>query len=156
NALTRYGVWDALREKGFSNPKLIIKSIDPFRQTVRIITDAAADETEDNILCELRVFDAHLDANCPLTGKRFEVDALVIDWLTFQNPKAAFTDHRPKLPGQKYPGLGIMKTSMRAIIDLAKQINKEAVVNIPEYYHNAVLYQPAFQFFSAYVEGRFR
>ncbi|HJZ10771.1 MAG TPA: hypothetical protein VJ521_01390, partial [Acidobacteriota bacterium] len=62
---------------------------------------------------------------------------------------------RPQLPGQKYPGLGIMRISMTAIIDLAKQIGKEAVINIPEYYHNAVLYHPAFRFFSAYVEGRF-
>ncbi|PWT93921.1 MAG: hypothetical protein C5B54_01000, partial [Acidobacteria bacterium] len=60
------------------------------------------------------------------------------------------------LPGQKYPGLGIMRISMTVIVDLAKQIGKEAVVNIPEYYHNAVLYEPEFRFFSAFVEGRFQ
>ncbi len=49
-----------------------------------------------------------------------------------------------------------MRTSLRAILSLAKQIGKQAVVNIPEYYHNAVLYSPAFHFFNANVEGRFR
>src|SRR5262249_9140942 len=49
-----------------------------------------------------------------------------------------------------------MRTAMHAILDMARQIGKQAVVNIPEYYHNAVLYSPSFKFFSPYVEGRFQ
>lgn len=155
HALTDYGVWKALHEKGYPAPGLIIRSRDPFRQTLKILTERNAPEDEDHLLCELRVFDAHLKGSCPLTGAPFELDALVIDWLNFQNPRGSFTPDRPQLPGQMYPGLGIMRICMTAIIDLAKQIGKEAVINIPEYYHNAVLYHPAFRFFSAYVEGRF-
>jgi len=154
-ALSDYGVWKALEEKGYAEPQLVIRSTDPFRQTLKIFTEPDAPEDEDHLLCELRVFDAHLSGPCPLTGKTFEVDALVIDWLNFQNPRAAFTREKPRLPGQVYPGLGILRLSMHAILDLAKQTGKEAVINIPEYYHNAVLYHPAFRFFSAYVQGRF-
>lgn len=44
---------------------------------------------------------------------------------------------------------------MTAILDFAKQIGKEAVVNIPEYYHNAALYWPSFRFFSPQAEGEY-
>lgn len=154
-ALEHYEVWTVLKEKGFPNPKLVLRGIDPYRQSLKILTSQDAPEDEEHLLCELRVFDAYLKGPCPITNTTFEMDALVIDWLTFQNPNAPITPDRALLPGQKYPGLGIMRICMRAIIDLAKQIGKEAVINIPEYYHNAVLYRPAFRFFSAYVEGRF-
>jgi hypothetical protein len=155
DALKDYQVWDYLAEKGFKNPRLLIRSIDPFRQTVKILDDVSSAETEDHTLCELRVFDAHLKGPCPATTEIIEIDALVIDWLVFQNPRATFSPQRPRLPGQKFPGLGIMSESMRAILDLAKQTGKEAVINIPEYYHNAVLYK-RFCFFSPFVEGRFQ
>jgi hypothetical protein len=155
-ALKNYSVWKKLADKGFTDPSLVIRSIDPFRQAVKILDSSGSKENEDHILCELRVFDAHLKGPCPISDEIFEIDALVIDWLVFQNPRAQFTPSRPRLPGQKYPGLGIMRPCMTAILDLARETGKQAVVNIPEYYHNAVLYQPAFRFFSPFVEGRFR
>jgi hypothetical protein len=155
-ALKDYGVWKALADKGYPNAHLVIRSLDPFRQAVKIIDTPESPENEDHILCELRVFDARLKGPCPVTDEIYEVDALIIDWLIFQDPRAEFTQQRPRLPGQKYPGLGIMRPCMRAILDLARQTGKQAVVNIPEYYHNAVLYQPAFRFFSPLVEGRFQ
>ena len=143
SALSDYGVWKALADHGYAHPVIQIRSIDAFRQRLKILPYAGAPETEDSLLCELRVFDAWLKGPCPVTGKTFEVDALVIDWLVFQNPKGTFGPDRPRLPGQKYPGLGIMRLAMHAILDMARQIGKQAVVNIPEYYHNAVLYSPA-------------
>jgi len=154
-ALSQNGVLQALNDRGYPMPKMTIRSIDPFRQTLKIFSSIEAPEDDEHLLCELRVFDAHLKGPCPLTGKPFEVDALVIDWLNFQNPNGKFSPDKPRLPGQRYPGLGIMRISMSAILDLARQIGKEAVINIPEYYHNAVLYRPAFHFFSAFVQGRF-
>lgn len=154
-ALKENGVWKRLQEKGFAQPKLTIRSIDPFRQRLRIHAAEKGPETDENLLCELRVFDARLKGTNPLDGTPYQMDALVIDWLVFQNPRAAFHPGRQKLPGQSYPGLGILRIAMGVILDLAKQIGKEAVVNIPEYYHNAVLYHPAFRFFLPEIEGKF-
>jgi hypothetical protein len=155
DALVDYGVWRELERKGYPNAHLTIRSIDPFRQIIKIATSKEAPENEESLLCELRLFDAWLK-NPDANGIQFEFDALVIDWLLFQNPGASFTSKRPPLPGQKYPGLGIMRTCMTAILDFAKQTGKEAVVAIPEYYHNAVLYKPHFRFFSPEIEGRFQ
>jgi hypothetical protein len=155
-ALKDYGVLEQLAQKGFPEPKVIIRSIDPFRQSVKLIESKTTPEDEDHMLCELRVFDAHVKGLCPASGDMLDMNTLVIDWLVFQNPRAQFSPERPQLPGQKYPGLGIMRPAMQAILDLARQTGKEAVINIPEYYHNAVLYSEAFHFFSPFVEGRFR
>jgi len=155
-ALKDYGVMEQLSAKGFPEPKVVIRSMDPFRQSVKLFESKTSSEDEDHMLCELRVFDAHVKGLCPGSGETIDMDTLVIDWLVFQNPRAEFSPERPQLPGQKYPGLGIMRTSMQAILDLARQTGKEAVINIPEYYHNAVLYSAAFHFFSPFVEGRFR
>lgn len=154
-ALKENGVWGMLREKGFPDPKLTIQSIDPFRQRLRMHAHKNSPETEENLLCELRVFDARLKGENPLDGAAYEMDALVIDWLVFQNPRAKFHPNKQKLPGQNYPGLGILRIAMSVILNLAKQIGKDAVVNIPEYYHNAVLYHPGFRFFLPEVEGKF-
>jgi hypothetical protein len=154
-ALKDYGVMKHLSEKGFPNPKLVIRSMDPFRQSVKLFESKTSPEDEDHMLCELRVFDAHVKGLCPASGDTLDMDTLVVDWLVFQNPRAEFSPERPRLPGQKYPGLGIMRSCMTAILDLARQTGKEAVINIPEYYHNAILYSAAFHFFSPFVEGRF-
>jgi hypothetical protein len=155
-ALKDYGVMEQLSKKGFPEPKIVIRSMDPFRQSVKLFESKTSPEDEDHMLCELRVFDAHVKGLCPASGDMMEMDTLVVDWLVFQNPRAKFSPERPKLPGQKYPGLGIMRSCMQAILDLARQTGKEAVINIPEYYHNAVLYSAGFHFFSPFVEGRFR
>ena len=151
-ALKDYGVMELLSQKGFTNPKLIIRSMDPFRQSVKLFESKTSPEDEDHMLCELRVFDAHVKGLCPGSGDTMEMDTLVVDWLVFQNPRAKFSAERQKLPGQKYPGLGIMRPCMQAILDLARQTGKEAVINIPEYYHNAVLYSAGFHFFSPFVK----
>jgi len=154
-ALKNYGVLQQLKEKGFPQPRILIRSIDPFRQTLKILSSPDAPEEDPYLLCELRLFDTWLKNPALEELLEIEFDALVIDWLLFQNPKATFSPERPRLPGQQYPGLGIMRSSMTAILDFAKQIGKEAVVNIPEYYHNAALYWPSFRFFSPHAEGEF-
>ncbi len=105
DALTGYGVWKTLADQGYPAPNLTIHSLDPFRQRLRIIAAADVPETDDTLLCDLHLYETWLKGTCPVTGKLFEFDALIIDWLVFQNPNASFRPDRPPLPGQRYPGL---------------------------------------------------
>ncbi len=81
---------------------------------------------------------------------------LLIEWLALQDPKAAFTDERPRLPGQVYPGLG----GLRAVHDLlsvfARSGRHDALVDVPEYYHAAAIYSPHYYFFSPQAAGEIK
>lgn len=80
---------------------------------------------------------------------------LSIHWLSLQDPSREFTPERPKLPGQRYPGLGLARPIIERILLWATQWGKDGVLNLPEYYHNAVFYSPIFKFLSPVRQGRF-
>jgi hypothetical protein len=84
------------------------------------------------------------------------VSVLAIHWLSMQDPRAPFTKARPRLPGQRHPGLGLGRELMLRIHQWAASWGKDALVNFPEYYHNAVFYSELYRFASPPREGRFQ
>src|SRR5262245_29464235 len=76
-ALKEYGEMEQLSQKGFAAPKIVIRSMDPFRQSVKLYESKSSPEDEDHMLCELRVFDAHVKGLCPTSGDTIEMDTLV-------------------------------------------------------------------------------
>lgn len=86
----------------------------------------------------------------------FEVlSVLAIRWLALQDPRAHFTPDRPPLPGQRFPGLGLARPLILRLHAWAKAWGKDALVNFPEYFHNAVLYSQAYRFVSPLCQGGF-
>ncbi|MBW2675064.1 MAG: hypothetical protein JRD89_16905 [Deltaproteobacteria bacterium] len=69
-----------------------------------------------------------------------------IDWITLQNPLADFTPERPRLPGQKYPGLGIFHEVMEVFYAVARRLHLDALLLVVDHFHNAVIYKPSFFF----------
>ncbi len=88
----------------------------------------------------------------PPDGSR--IKALIWDWLSHQHPLGRFTPERPPLPGQEFPGLGIFRPSLELMLTWVKKLELDAIVNIPEYFHNAVLYSSAFHFITPELQGR--
>jgi hypothetical protein len=80
---------------------------------------------------------------------------LTIRWLALQHPKGHFTRERPRLPGQRYPGLGLAKAVVLRLLRWARAWGKDGLANVPQYYHNAVFYSPIFRFLSAVEQGVF-
>lgn len=86
----------------------------------------------------------------------FEVlSVLAIRWLAMQDPRARFAPDRPPLPGQRFPGLGLARPLILRIHAWAKAWGKDALVNFPEFFHNAVLYSPLYRFVSPARQGTF-
>ena len=83
------------------------------------------------------------------------LSVLAIRWLALQDPQAHFTHDRPPLPGQRFPGLGLARTLILRMHAWAKAWGKDALVNFPEYFHNAVLYSAAYRFVSPMRQGGF-
>ncbi|HOM29756.1 MAG TPA: hypothetical protein PLS81_09915 [Deltaproteobacteria bacterium] len=65
---------------------------------------------------------------------------LLIEWMALQDPRASFSRERPRLPGQQYPGLGGLKKMQALLYELGKETGKEAIVDVPEYFHAAAIY----------------
>lgn len=83
------------------------------------------------------------------------ISVLSIHWLEMQDPRAAFTPERPQLPGQRHPGLRLTRALILRIHAWAAAWGKDAVLNVPEYFHNAVFYASAYRFLSPARHGRF-
>jgi hypothetical protein len=91
----------------------------------------------------------------PVPGGMHVLSVLSIQWLEMQDPRASFTLERPQLPGQRHPGLRLTRPLILRIHAWATAWGKDAVLNVPEYFHNAVFYAGAYRFLSAARQGRF-
>eukprot|EP00127_Corallochytrium_limacisporum_P004022 Clim_evm71s156 gene=Clim_evmTU71s156 len=88
---------------------------------------------------------------------RQDLDIIVIEWMRMQNPTISWDKFPYKpFPGQEHPPLGIGKHVDKMITRLAMDSNRDALVNVPLYYHNAVLYARSYKFMDATTEGSFQ
>ena len=111
----------------------------------------------DHLLLELRVREGYFDQKKEIVPgfKLDSIDLLMVDWLCLQNPLKDFSPERPRLPGQRHPGLGIVRKIVDLILRFANDFNKEGILNTPAYYHVAALYAQLFFFFDPTAQGRF-
>ncbi|TVR04796.1 MAG: hypothetical protein EA398_01080 [Deltaproteobacteria bacterium] len=142
-ALDRYGILDALRRRGYDHFRL---EIDPDEHRHTLLVHARHIGGQDHVrLVELVV---RRDTLVPGPGAPEEnerapyepVEVLTIDWLCLQNPVAAFTERRPRLPGQTAPGLGIGEQVLELLHRVVVRLRLGGLLTVAEYFHNAVLY----------------
>lgn len=123
--LERAGLLDRLRGLGFSHPTVELDLDNPAGDTVRLYGDARKTE----LLMEGRV---RIDrATVP------DAALLRIEWLLMQNPRAPFTSQRPRLPGQKHPGLGLLPDIMSLLIVACDRLGLDGLLFVPAHYHTA-------------------
>jgi hypothetical protein len=86
------------------------------------------------------------------------LNLLNVRWLSLQNPLGEFSERRPRLPGQRYPGSGFGRACGALVIDLARASGRDGIVNVPEHFHNAALYANVlgFHFLNPEDEGVFQ
>jgi hypothetical protein len=84
------------------------------------------------------------------------VRALMWEWIMLQDPMADFPPGVEPLPGQLHPGLGQFRVLNALMLDYVKEVDVEALVAVPEYFHNAVLYSSHMRFYDPEREGRFQ
>lgn len=136
NLFEHMGLISRLHRAGFE-PHLSLRITDADRQLLRVYD---GQEVPTSLLVEvaahieepqLRLLPQHMDDRYRL---------LAIDWLLLQNPRASFTAHRPRLPGQNYPGLRIGTEVGEAFILIGLHLRCDGVVATPTHFHNGVLY----------------
>jgi hypothetical protein len=123
--LERFGVLDHLRMRGFEHPTVELDLAHPVGQTLRIYAEPDRKE----LVVELRVSrDTRLVPGCEL---------LTIEWLLLQNPRADFGPYRRPLPGQKHPGLGMLKEIFGWLVMIAEVLELDGIGYVPSSYHVA-------------------
>lgn len=124
-ALERAGLLDRVRLLGFPNPTLEFDLDNPSGDTVRLFGDR--DRTELLIETRLRV-DRALAPGLAL---------LRIEWLLMQNPRLRFSAQRPRLPGQRHPGLGMLSDVMAMMVLACDRLRLDGLLFVPAHYHTA-------------------
>jgi hypothetical protein len=82
------------------------------------------------------------------------LNLLNIRWFSLQNPRSHFAPTRPRLPGQRYPGTGLARSAFNVLVQCAIKSNRDGIVNSPEHFHNAFMYE-GFRFLNPAEEGKF-
>lgn len=150
--LSEAGVLKGLADRGYGEVGLRIE-IEGGEHRLSVVPRGARTRLIDLRLAEATLPLRDLAPGAPEAGV---VSVLSIHWLAMQDPRAAFTLARPRLPGQRYPGLGLTRALIQRIHAWAAAWGKDALVNFPEYFHNAVFYSEAYHFASPVREGRFQ
>lgn len=82
---------------------------------------------------------------------------IYIDWLLTQNIRFAKKKIKKKLfEGQDYPGLNIFGEITKFILLLTKKVGVHGIFNVPEYFHDAVLFHKNFRYLDPEKEGIFQ
>ena len=123
--LERYGVLNRLRLLGFEHPTIELDLDDGIGETLRIW----ARPDRKDLVVELR-----LDRSRRAVAG-FEV--LTVEWLLLQNPRAKFGPFRRPLPGQKHPGLGLLKEIFGFEVMICEILELDGVFFVPSSYHVA-------------------
>lgn len=113
------------------------------------------EKTADNLIVDLKIREGAFPpkpGGSPGAPGR-DLAALVLEWLTLQNPIAEFTEHHGALPGQQHPGLGMSRKVMDIFIYLGRVTRRDVILAFPAFYHNAVLFSRYFRFYDPRKEG---
>ena len=117
------GIFDRLRDLGFEQPTIELDLSGPAGHTVRVWSGRERRE----LLAEVRL---RRDRQS-IAGR----ELLAIEWLLLQNPRASFTDDKPALPGQRHPGLGMLRDAIALLVQVCHRLHLDGLTFTPSHYH---------------------
>jgi hypothetical protein len=142
-ALYRFGIIAFLERRGYSQ--------------CRVSLDAATSGAE-RVSVHGRAQDGveHLLVDCVLQQRELAgARVLYIHWLALRDPRARFSDRRPRLPGQDAPGLGLAREITGLLRLFAERSGLAGVAFTPAWYHTAYVARERFRFLDPSRQGRF-
>ena len=147
-AIRAVGVHERLAKKGYHDLSIRLHPKDRFEHRLDIVALSPAPETLiGQIVLRTGLFRTRVKPSDSLDAP--PLDMLFIEWILMQDPRASFTDRRPQLPGQTYPGLGVGRQVVTLLGNMTRTLKKDGILNCPEHFHNAYFYQAygGFSFF---------
>jgi hypothetical protein len=151
--IKKVGLTDHLDSMGFQNCFIEVDQDDTYINYLKLYYSS---KTPDNLLLDLRVSETRFTPKKELIEMGFDnktYDMVVIEWLSAQNPKQSFERNKPQLPGQKRPGLGILKYCFDMMYIVAREVIKDGFMDVPDHMHGAIMYSKKFKFYNPVHEG---
>jgi len=139
--LEAYGVHRALEDRGLDSYHVAFSTSGVSDHRLQLLLDGVEDD--DHRLLDLKVSLRRMAERELGGGGDRRLDVLEVVWLAMQDPTAGFTADRPRLPGQRHPGLGIGNVMHNMVLLMARRLRREAVLNVPERFHLALIYLEA-------------
>jgi acetoin utilization deacetylase AcuC-like enzyme len=123
--LERLGILPQIRARGFRSLDVALKA-DPggAGHTLRVTSGRG------ELLMELRAG----RSRAAVPG----MEVLAIEWLLLQNPRAAFSRRRPRLPGQQHPGLGLLRDVVGSLVLVCEEHGLDGLHFVAAHYHVAM------------------
>lgn len=141
HALFRYGVFEHLERIGFRQFRVALDAAGT-GERIRVFGQCGGTE---HLLMEVILERCHVQS----------ADVLFVHWLSLRNPRAQFSDRRPRLPGQDVPGLGLVREIGTLLWRIAVRLGLAGVVFRPAHYHVAYVARHQFAFVDPARQGRF-
>lgn len=128
-ALEDFGLLERLRRLGFRALTVAVDLDDPLGHTLRVL------DGEDRALVVLEI---RLRIQ---RGAEAAANTLTVEWLLIQDARSSFEISRPLLPGQEYPGLGLLRDIAAVLIVACERLDLDGLAFVPSHFHLACLAQ---------------
>lgn len=140
-AFSRFGMLALLERLGYSDIHVAVDGVDQGDRMRVLGTHAGAE----HVLVEV----------VEQRGRVGDRDVLYVNWLTLRHPAAAFSDQRPRLPGQDVPGLGLSREAGEFLDATARRLGLSGVAFRPGWFHTAYAVRHRYRFVDDARQGRF-
>lgn len=124
--LERSGVLAQMRARGFRTLRVELDTRVGLGHTLKVVCEDGPEE----LLLELRAERSRRAVP--------EMEVVALEWLLLQNPRAEFSARRPQLPGQKHPGLGLLRDIMGWLMVVCERHGLDGIFYTTVHYHIAV------------------
>ena len=129
-ALEESGLMERLRLRGFKALQVALDLDDPMGHTLAIRAGKVDPQTVMEM--KLRVNRRLLPGNALLS----------VEWLLIQDTRTSFELSRPLLPGQEFPGLGLLRDTAAVLVVVCERRDLDGLVFTPTHFHLARLARP--------------
>jgi hypothetical protein len=143
-AFEESGLLERLRARGYRDLRLELDLGDPLGHLLRIVSD----DDEPLVLFEVRL---RIDRGL-LEG----LEMLTVEWLLIQDAGSRYEMTRPLLPGQRHPGMGLLRDTAAVLIVVCERLELDGIAFTPSHYHLARMAHPAGRFADPEQEGWYR
>lgn len=141
------GVFEKIAKKGYKDARLELQFLSEMDQRIFIKWN---NEVLVHIRLKISNFRFRFSPDIP-TKK-----LLYIDWLMTRDPIRKQKIEKKLFQGQDAPGLGIFNEIADFIFNLSLGLGVKGAFNIPEYFHDALLFHRQFRFYDPQREAFFR